>query len=829
MKKTHRLIPFLLTALIVTDPAHRVEAKTRAPKKPATEQSPVTEPARELLTVESISFAGLESLNAQELIGNLPMKVNSKIASSGPELSNTLQYLWQLQLFSDIRVEKSDLGNNRVAIKFTVEELPVLDQVAFEGNSKFDSDELLKKSSLITGKRVSQQDLITASNKIEKLYAGKGYLSAGAEFKIEAGDKNHVKTKCKITEGPKVIIEKITFHGNSSFSQKTLRGVFKETTQNSWWRKIFGTPKLDKDKYNEDKTLIADFYRNNGFRDARILRDSISYTADKKGLFLDIYVEEGNKYHIGNITWTGNTKDFATTEILNNTFKIKKGDIYNQKLIQERLNFSQDNSDISSLYLDRGYLSFRPKLEEQIIKPDLVDLSISMKEGEQFQLNTITIKGNTKTKDHVIRRELYTVPGEMFSRKNVVRSIRELSMLNYFDPAQITPDIQPNQDNNTVDVVYNVAEKQTDNFMASVGYGSTGFTGGLGVTFNNFSLKDIFNGEAYNPLPHGDGQKLGVQWQFGNSSYNTLSLNFSEPWAFGTQTAVGVSVFKTHSAYDYTNDGIDNPTVIDQYGTTLSVGRRLDWPDDYTSVGMKLKYLNSTGGFLSFFQGPSSAPTKAEEYSITPTISRNSIDSPIFPRTGSINTISAELAGGPLPGTVDFYKFTGSSSWFMPISKKLVFNISTQQGYMSTFSNSDYIPYTEYFYMGGSGMSTLPTVGLRGYDDRSLGSPLETGSTLFAGKIYSKYTSELRYPFAMTPDISIYGVAFAEAGGLWQNRQSVKLSDLKKSAGLGVRLFLPIIGQIGLDYGYGFDAVESVPGKTKQGWKLLFSFGGQSN
>ncbi len=831
MKKTHRLIPFVLTALIITAPDHSIEAKTRPSKKSAAPAStaPVAEPEKNLVSVASISFSGLQSLNEQELTVNLPLKLNSSIAASGPELANAIQYLWQLQLFSDIKAEKTDLGNNRVAIRFIVEELPVLDQVTFEGNKKYDSDELLKKSSLATGKRVSQQDLITASNKIEKLYAGKGYLSAGAEFKLQASEKNHVKAQCKITEGPKVIIEKITFHGNSSFSQKELRGVFKETNQNSWWRKIFGTPKLDKDKYNEDKNLIVEFYRNGGFRDARVVRDSISYTADKKGLFLDIYVEEGKKYHIRNISWTGNTKDFATTEILNATFRIKKGDVYNAKLIQDRLNFSQDNSDVSSLYLDRGYLSFRPKLDEQIIKPDLVDLSISMKEGDQFQLNTVSIRGNNKTKDHVIRRELYTVPGEMFSRKNVVRSIRELSMLNYFDPAQITPDILPNQENNTVDVIYNITEKQTDNFMASVGYGSTGFTGGLGVTFNNFSLKDIFNGDAYKPLPHGDGQKLGVQWQFGNSNYNTVSVNFSEPWAFGTQTAVGFSAFKSHSAYDYTNDNVDNPTVIDQYGSTVSIGRRLDWPDDYTSVGLKLKYLNSKGGFLSFFQGPTNAPTKAEEYSITPTISRNSIDSPIYPRKGSINTISAELSGGPLPGTVDFYKFTGSSSWFMPIGKDLVWNISTQQGYMSTLSGNDYIPYTEYFYMGGSGMSTLPTIPLRGYDDRALGSPLEAGSTLYAGKIYSKFTSELRYPFAMTPEMSIYGVAFAEAGGLWQNRQSVSLSGFKKAAGVGIRLFLPIIGQVGIDYGYGFDAVESVPGKAKQGWKFLFSFGGANN
>jgi outer membrane protein insertion porin family len=822
MKKKQKLITLVLIALAINSAGNTAEAKTRPSVAAPTK---VTETKQNSYTVTSISFSGLESISEKELIASLPIKIKDRIALPGTELSNAMQYLWQLQLFSDIRVEKTDLGQQNIALKFTVKELPVLDKVTFEGNVKFKSDELLEKISLGTGKKINEQDLLTAANKLEKFYASKGYLSAGAEFKLNESGKNHVNASFKISEGPKVSIEKITFHGNSAFSQKKLRGVFKETNQNSWWRKIFGAPKLEQEKLSEDKNLLAEFYRNNGYRDMRVVRDSISYTADKKGLFLDVYLEEGRQYHIRNITWSGNTKDFATTDILNTNFRIKKGDVYNARLIQERLNFSQDNTDISSIYLDRGYLSFRTKLDEQVVKPDSVDLAISLREGEQFQLNTVNIKGNNKTKDHVIRRELYTVPGDMFSRSKVVRSIRELNMLSYFEPDQISPDVQPNPENNTVDITYNVAEKQTDTFNASVGYGGTGFTGALGVTFNNFSLQNIFNPDAYTPIPHGDGQKLGVQWQFGTSNYNTLSLSFTEPWAFGGPTAVGFSAFKTHSAYDYTDDSIDNPTVIDQYGTTLSIGRRLKWPDDYTSINWKLKYLNSKGGFLSFIQGPTNAPETADEYSITQTISRNSIDSPIYPRHGSKNTFTAELAGGPLPGSVDFYKFNGSSSWYFPISKKLVWNISTQHGYLATFSDSDYIPYTEYFYMGGSGMSNLPTVPLRGYDDRSLGSPLEAGSSLYAGKIYSKFTSEVRYPITMSQSVSIFALAFVEAGNLWQNAKDVDFSDLKKSAGVGLRLYLPIIGQIGLDYGYGFDAVKSVPEKTKQGWNFLFSFG----
>ncbi|NTW57036.1 MAG: outer membrane protein assembly factor BamA [Chlorobiaceae bacterium] len=829
MKKSLKLIPLLLVALALNPEGNIAEAKKLQPSKNLPNGqlgSQATEPVKELYTVKELSFSGLESVNEQELVSSLPLKTDSRITIPGMELTNALQYLWQLQLFSDIQVEKTDLGQKNVGLKFVVTELPVLDEVTFKGNHKFKNDELKKIASLVTGKKIVEQEILTASNKIEKHYATKGYLTAGAEYQLKEHGKNHVTVVFNITEGSKVSIEKINFHGNTAFKSNKLRGVLKETHQNSWWRKLFGTPKLDKDKFDEDKNNIVEFYRNNGYRDAKVVRDEVNFTRDRKGIMLDIYVEEGHKYHIGNISWSGNTKDFAKTEILEKTFRIKKGDLYNAKLIQERLNFAQDNSDVSSLYLDRGYLSFKASLDEVISGPDTVDLAISIREGEPYEINTVSIHGNTKTKDHVIRRELFTVPGDMFSRKNVVRSIREISMLNYFEPTKIEPDIEPNPENNTVNLAYSLTEKQSDTFNASVGYSSNGLLGSLGVTFNNFSLGDLFNRSAYHPVPSGDGQKLGFQWAFGSNSYRNLSLSFTEPWAFGGPTTLGATVFKTHMSYDYTNDSVDNPTTIDQYGTTLSIGRRLTWPDNYCTIGWKFKYRHTNGGLLAYYENPANAPDEADEFSITQTIRRNSIDNPIYPRRGSNNWLTAELAGGPLPGNVDFYKFTAGSTWYFPITRKLVLNLSTQHGYMSTFKDTDYIPYTEYFYMGGNGMSSLPTIPLRGYDDRSLGSLLDTSasSTLFSGKIYSKFTTELRYPITMSQSVSIYGLAFAEAGGLWANASSVNYGDLKKSAGLGLRLYLPIIGQIGFDYGYGFD---TVPGSSSHGWKFTFSFGAQ--
>jgi outer membrane protein insertion porin family len=783
-------------------------------------------------TVSEISFKGLKTLKEAELIKSLPIKTADKITIPGPELPGAMQYLWNLQYFSDISVEKTELGNGGIRLTFAVRELPVLSEIGFEGNHKFDDKELRKTAALSTGHRVTGQALLTASKKIEKQYAGKGYLAAGAEYRLQELDNNKVKAIFVIHEGSKVVIEKIRFHGNKAFSESRLRGEMKDTSQNSWWRKIFGQPKLDKDKFDEDKNQIVEFYRNNGYRDARVLSDSISYTSDKKALYLDIYVDEGPKYFIRNITWLGNTKEFATTDILNTTFGIKNGDLYSAKKINERLNFSQEHTDVSSLYLDRGYLSFRANLEEQVVKPNFVDLIVTITEGDPFQLNNVSIKGNTKTKDHVIRRELYTVPGDTFSRKNVVRSIRELSMLNYFDAEQLAPDIQPNPENNTVDLTYNVTEKQTDTFNASVGYsGSSGMTGALGVTFNNFSLGDIFNGEAYKPLPHGDGQQLALQWQFGTDNYRTLSLSLTDPWAFGTHTSMGFTAFKTQRSYLFTPTASSTTSTtkqIDQYGATLSIGRRLTWPDDYFSVNWRVSYLHDKGGFVSFIN-ETNAPDQAEEFSITQTVARNSIDNPIYPRHGSKNVLSAQLAGGVLPGTVDFYKFTGTSSWYLPMSRNLVLNLSTQHGYLAPFTKGDYIPYTDYFYMGGSGMSSLPTIPLRGYSDRSLGSLFDGETDLYGGRIYSKFTSELRYPLTLSPTASIYALVFAEAGNLWKDTASVKFSDLKKSAGVGLRLYLPIIGLVGIDYGYGFDGVVSDTTKKKQGWSFTFSFGQTEN
>jgi len=831
-----KLSALLIGLALLNSPISAAYAKTAATNSPQRSEAVAGAPASlqstkiRTVTIRQISFSGLQTIKESELLKSLPIKAGDQITIPGQQIPGLLQYLWNLQYFSNIEIAQTELGGENIKLNFKVAEYPILENVEFQGNKKYKDKELLKTSSLVIGRRISKQELLNAANKIEKQYADKGYLTAGVEFRMENTGDNRSKAIFTVHEGSKVVIEKIRFHGNNAFKDGKLRGVLEETSQNSWWRKIFGQPKLDKDKFEEDKNLLVEFYRDNGYRDARIVKDTLTYTDDNKGVNIDIYVDEGPKYQIGTITWIGNTKDFATTSVLNETFGIKQGDMYSAKKINERLNFSPDHSDVASLYLDKGYLSFRSRIEEQVVQPDTVNLIITLTEGDPFTLNLINVKGNTKTKDHVIRRELYTVPGDTFSRKKVVRSIRELSMLNYFDPETLTPDIQPNQRDNTVDVTYNITERQTDTFNAAVGYsGSSGGTGSLGLTFNNFSLGDLFNPSAYNPIPHGDGQKLSMQWQFGTNNYRTLSLSVSDPWAFGTHTSVGLSAFKTKQTYDLSSD--DDLTIdktIKQYGANLSIGRRLTWPDDYFTISWRIGYLHTEGGFVSFLN-ETDVPETAEEYSITQTISRNSVDNPIYPRRGSKNVFTAQLAGGFLPGTIDFYKLIGTTSWYVPVSDDLVLNLSAQQGYLDTFSDKDYIPYTSYFYMGGSGMSSLPTVPLRGYPDQSLGGLFSGEDNLYGGKIYTKITTELRYPLTLSPSASIYGLVFFEAGNLWADSASVDLTDLKKSAGIGLRLYLPIIGQVGIDYGYGFDAVPSEPTKKSQGWNFTFTFGQPSN
>jgi outer membrane protein insertion porin family len=762
--------------------------------------------------VLGVRVQGLTTLEERDVLARFPIEVGKTLTVPGPELSDAIKRLWRQRLFSDIKVEIEQQTFEGVFLVVVVREYPVLAEIIFEGNRTFSNEDLLKKVQLVRGATLTDQALESALQRLKRFYEEEGYLLTDIRYEVKENASGRATVYFYIQESSYVTIERITWKGNKAFDNWSLNWYLEETKENNWWRNIFGRPRFDRKKFEEDKQkIINNVYRANGYRDARIISDSVYYSEDRTKLFIDITISEGPRYVIRNVKFEGNT--VYPSELLEAVFGIKKGDVYNQKKIEERLRFSQEGGDISSLYLDRGYLAMRPDLEETVVAGDSVDLRIYISEGNPFRIRRVNIKGNTKTKDHVIRRELYTIPGDLFSRENIIRSIRQLAQLNYFDSEKINPDVQPLLQTEEVDITYELIEKQTDTFNASAGFSALlGFTGAIGFTFNNFSLQDITRGDAYTPLPHGDGQRLDLQWQFGRFNFNVLSLSFSEPWAFGTPTTLGFSIFDQRQNFGF---------EFQQTGASLTIGRRLTWPDDYFRIDYTLRYQLNRGGFIQI----ANQPTVADEFSIIQGISRNSLDNPIFARRGSDVSLTAQISGGPfLPGSVDFYKFIFKNQWFTPIVGNLVFMFNSEFGYLGRFSESDFVFPQNFFFMGGSGISFIPTIPLRGYLDQSIGN-FEPGLNIPTGNVYTKFTAEIRYPISLNPQATVFALLFAEGGNVWRRFGDVNLADLKRSAGIGLRLFLPIIGLVGLDYGFGFDPVISRPGQANQGWNFIFTFG----
>ncbi len=762
--------------------------------------------------VLGVRVQGLTTLEERDVLARFPIEVGKTLTVPGPELSDAIKRLWRQRLFSDIKVEIEQQTFEGVFLVVVVREYPVLAEIIFEGNRTFSNEDLLKKVQLVRGATLTDQALESALQRLKRFYEEEGYLLTDIRYEVKENASGRATVYFYIQESSYVTIERITWKGNKAFDNWSLNWYLEETKENNWWRNIFGRPRFDRKKFEEDKQkIINNVYRANGYRDARIISDSVYYSEDRTKLFIDITISEGPRYVIRNVKFEGNT--VYPSELLEAVFGIKKGDVYNQKKIEERLRFSQEGGDISSLYLDRGYLAMRPDLEETVVAGDSVDLRIYISEGNPFRIRRVNIKGNTKTKDHVIRRELYTIPGDLFSRENIIRSIRQLAQLNYFDSEKINPDVQPLLQTEEVDITYELIEKQTDTFNASAGFSALlGFTGAIGFTFNNFSLQDITRGDAYTPLPHGDGQRLDLQWQFGRFNFNVLSLSFSEPWAFGTPTTLGFSIFDQRQNFGF---------EFQQTGASLTIGRRLTWPDDYFRIDYTLRYQLNRGGFIQI----ANQPTVADEFSIIQVISRNSLDNPIFARRGSDVSLTAQISGGPfLPGNVDFYKFIFKNQWFTPIVGNLVFMFNSEFGYLGRFSESDFVFPQNFFFMGGSGISFIPTIPLRGYLDQSIGN-FEPGLNIPTGNVYTKFTAEIRYPISLNPQATVFALLFAEGGNVWRRFGDVNLADLKRSAGIGLRLFLPIIGLVGLDYGFGFDPVISRPGQANQGWNFIFTFG----
>jgi len=720
------------------------------------------------------------------------IQINSGLISgkeiSSDDIQKAIKNLWSLKLFSNVEVliDKEIAGGVYLIIR--VKEYPRLEKIELVGNKKIKKDDIDKKLDFYRGQVLSAYQINKARRKIKKLYAEKGYLLA--EITPETYDsekKGKVILRLKIKEGNKVQVKKINFFGNEKFSDGKLRKQFKEIKEDRWWRGA----DFDRKKYRKDLEKVIEFYRKEGFRDAEITQDSVYYDYRKKDIFVDITMNEGSRYYIGDITWEGN--ELFPVEQLQSMLGFEKGDAYNSEKIQKAL-----AERLGSLYYDSGYIYSRIDPREKPVAKDTVNIHFLVTEGKPVKVNLIHIAGNTKTKEKVIRRELRIAPGMVFSKALLERSQREAWILNYFSDVKI--DYWPVGEDK-IDLKFTVAEKSTDMANMSAGWSERDkMIGSVGVAMNNL---------------FGNGQRLSFDWNFGRY-YRSFQIGFTEPWLLDTPTLAGFSF------YDTNRDSRWIGYRQRSSGGSFRLGRRFRWPDNYFR-GDWIYRIDSTelSDFVQSIIDANPRNIVSEHWplissSITQIITRNSLNRPEFPTEGTEVSLSTEFSGGIMGGNVGFKKIIFSASWFTPAIWKFVLYNHTTIGYLDGWTKKSRIPYLEYFFLGGEGMSR--STPLRGYDD-----PLAGYATSAGGKVMLKYTSEIR--FQIIPNPTTFGLVFAEAGNTWENVSDTDPFDLRRSVGIGARIFMPMIGIIGFDYAYGFDNIDYTTGKRFGQWKPHFVFG----
>ena len=804
-------------------------------------------------TIEGIDIVGLEFIDESNVIKMTELEVGKIIDVPGDLISESIKKLWDQNLFSDIKISASKIDSNRINLEINLTELPRLSKFKFEGKiSKSDISSLKEDLKLISGSVISKNTISNSSNIIKNFYISKGFYSIKIESKVEdeKQSKNSKVLVFKIDKGKKVKIKNIEISGrkkilNSSkkfldksdstfiISDSKFKRLLKETKEKKWWR-FFKLSKYIEENFENDKSSIIKKYNELGYRDAKISFDTILINDDNT-ISIDIKVDEGEKYFFGSIFWIGN-KIYSNDE-LSKRLSIMSGDIYNQTFLEEKLFGNANGDDISSLYLDDGYLFFNASPSEIVKENNYIDLNIKLYEGDKAKVNKVNVIGNSKTNDHVIMREIRTKPGDLFKRSDIMRSQRELNNLQYFDPEKFDVKIEPNQSRNTVDITYVVSEKSTDQINLQGGWGAGRVVGSLGFRFTNFSSKKFFTKEAWRPLPSGDGQTLSISASSNGIYYQNYNLTFVEPWLGGKKpNSLSVSAYKSISSNGQT--GNDRQS-IEITGVSLGLGKRLKIPDDYFTLYNGITFqrydLNNSQSFFSFNNGYSN------NFNLNVNIGRNSIDQLIYPRSGSKFNLSlkltppyslfsknedfANMTDQERFKWVEYYKWKFTSSWFSAFNDKLVLNNRAEMGLLGAYNSKIGVSPFERFYVGGDGLSGMgyvfdgrELISLRGYSNNSI-SP-QTGGT-----IYTKYTSELRYALSLNPTSTVYVLAFLEGGNSWDNFDFYNPFEIKKSAGFGVRIMLPMVGMMGIDYGWGFDDILNNP--DANGGQFHFSIGQQ--
>ena len=808
--------------------------------------------------VDSIKVTGLKSFNAQTVISYSGLRKGQKISVPGEQVSEIINKLWGLELFSDINFYVTKVDGENIDLEIEIEELPTLTEVKVNGLKKGKIETIIKDTELTAGKKLSESFLTNTKNYIENKYKKDGFLNTKVSLNtiLDTVGKNTYKMVVNVDRGPRVKIDKINFEGNEIFKSSKLRSKLKNTKHKKsirFWKKS----KFIENDFKEDLVGLVNFYKEEGYRDARIISDSlIRDENDPNSISLNLQIEEGKKYYFGDINFIGNTVygDNTIQQILG----LKKGDTYNGVLLKKRIadTSKPDGNDITNLYQNSGYLFSNINAVEVSAVNDTINFEIRITEGKQANFNKIYVEGNTKTNDHVIYRELRTKPGELYSKDRLVRTVRELGQLGFFDAEQISPELENvNPNDGTIDVKFDLVESGASQIELQGGYGQGGFIGTLGLSFNNFSMRNIFDGKSYKPLPMGDGQTLALRLQ-ASQFYNTYSFNFSEPWLGGEQP-VQFSTSLQHTIqyrYDFFTGLADRSQSFQISGLTVGLAKRLQVPDDFFQLSQALSYQyynlkNYYTGLFTFGDG------EAKNLAYTISLLRNNTRvNPIFPTGGSTFTISAKLTppyslisgrdfsdlenqpefqdenGNPLVDKIDqerfrwleFYKVKFNGTWYTRVFDDLILKTQADFGFIGAYNKDrGNIPF-ERFFLGGDGMVSYAldgreTIALRGYPNQSLSG--NDGSV-----IYNKFSLELRYPITLKPSASIYALTFLEAGNGYNSFREFDPFNSKRSAGLGVRIFMPAFGLLGIDFAYGFDNTN--PNSiTPNGWETHFIIG----
>ncbi len=791
--------------------------------------------------IGGITVSGVKYLDHEVLINLSGLNVGDKVLIPGDEkISDAIKKLWKQGLFSDIEISVEKNIDNNLFLNIYLLERPRLSKYSFSGIRKGEAEDIREMIKLVRGNQVTDNVINNTKNIIRNYFVDKGFFKTEVEI-IKEDDTtlvNNVVLKINIDKHEKIKINEIQFAGNKYLSDKKLRRAMKETKQKTWYN-IFKTSKFVKKQFKDDKEKIIKKYNEYGFRDAVIVSDSV-YDFDEKTLNILIKIDEGKKYYFRNITWVGNTK--YKSEYLSALLGIKKGDVYNQTLLEESIFMNQDG--VFSKYQDNGYLFSSITPVEVNIENDSIDIEIRIFEGKPARIRNVKIVGNTKTNEHVIRRELKSKPGQLYNRSDIQRSIRELATLGYFDPEKLNLNPTPNPEDGTVDLEYIVEEKPSDQIELSGGWGARMVVGTLGVTFNNFSARNFFHKEAWRPLPAGDGQRLSIRAQSNGKWYQAYNMSFVEPWLGGKKpNSLTISLSHTilsngQSAKikDTTGTKIANPDYQSMKisGAALGLGRRLKWPDDFFTLYNELSYQHYNLNNYQYRQVFSFSEGVANNFSFTTIFGRNSVDQPIYPRRGSSFSISLQitppysllskkdyttLSDQEKYKYIEYNKWKFKSSWFTSLAGKLVLSTRAEFGFLGRWSKDyGYSPF-EGFNLGGDGLVTynlqgVETIALRGYSNGSL-----TPSS--GGNVYDKFTMEIRYPLSLNPNATLYGLAFLEAGKAWTEFYDFNPFSVHRSAGVGVRIFLPMFGKLGVDWGYGFDEVPGNPSAHKSQFHFI--------